>query len=248
MLVTDISTEECKCLETKNFDQEFLSTVNTKVKNFDGKVYICKTCHLQVSKSQEPCQALTNNLYLNEITEAIKFLNKLEISLLCKMLLFQKAVIMAKGQSLKLVSTVVNIPVDANETFDKLLNCYDIALMKLKKKLIYKGRVFFEQVNLENVCGVKALLKQSNHFYSDIKIEIDSTPSSFCYFNESNEIVDNTHEYKKVVDFSVEVEDRDHNENENRNPLYEHSYIENETLIVKNDIFLEFASGEDYIV
>ena len=218
------------------------------MKNFYGKVYTCKTCHLQVSKSQEPCQALTNNLYLNEITEAIKVLNKLEMSLLCKMLLFQKAVIMAKGQSLKLVSTVVNIPVDANETFDKLLNCYDIALMKLKKKLIYKGRVFFEQVNLENVCGVKALLKQSNHFYSDIKIEIDSTPSSFCYFNESNEIVDNTHEYKKVVDFSVEVEDRDHNENENRNPLHEHSYIENETLIVKNDIFLEFASGEDYIV
>ena len=170
------------------------------------------------------------------------------MSLLCKMLLFQKAVIMAKGQSLKLVSTVVNIPLDANETFNKLLNCYDIVLMKLNKKLIYKGRVFFEPVSPENVCGVKALIKQRNHFYKDIKIEIDSTPSSFCYFNESNEIVDNTHEDKKVIDFSVEGEDRDHNENENRNPLYEHSYIENETLIVKNDIFLEIASGEEYIV
>ena len=170
------------------------------------------------------------------------------MSLLCKMLLFQKAVIMGKGKSLKLVSTVVNIPLDANETSDKLRNCYDIVLMKLKKKLIYKGRIFFEPVNPENVCEVKALIKQSNHFYSDIKIEIDFTPSSFYYFNESNGIVDNTHEDKKVIDFSVEVEDTDHNENENRNPLYEHSYIEKETLIVKNDIFLEIAAGEDYIV
>ena len=76
-----------------------------------------------------------------------------------------------------------------------------------------------------------ALLKQSNHFYSDIKIEIDSIPSSFRYFNEDNKI-DNTHKDKKVIDFSVEVEDSDHNENENRNPLNEHRYTENETLMM----------------
>ena len=89
-----------------------------------------------------------------------------------------------------------------------------------------------------------ALLKQSNHFYSDIKIEIDSIPFSFCCFNENNEIVDNTHKDKKVIDFSVEVEDSDHNENENRNPLHEHRYIENETLIVNNDIIHEIALGK----
>ena len=60
-----------------------------------------------------------------------------------------------------------------------------------------------------------ALLKQSNRFDSDIKI--DSIPSSFCHFHENNEINDNTHKDQKVIDLSVEMEDRDHNENENRN-------------------------------
>ena len=83
-------------MKPKNYDKEFLSKVNTKVKSFDGKVYICKTCHLQVSKSQVPCQGVANNLYLDEIPEATKILNKLETTLLCKMLRSKKVIIMAK--------------------------------------------------------------------------------------------------------------------------------------------------------
>ena len=90
---------------------------------------------------------------------------------------------------------------------------------------MYKGHIFFEPVNPEKVLRVLAVLKQSNEFYSDIKIEINSIPSSFCYFNKNNEIVDNAHKDKKVIDFSLEVEDSDHNENENRNRLQEHMYI-----------------------
>ena len=161
------------------------------------------------------------------------------------MLRSKKVVIMAKP---KLIGAVVNVPVDINETFDKLPNCDHIVLTKLKKKLMYKGHVFFEPVNPEKVCITLALLKQSNHFYSDIKIEINSIPFSFCCFNENNEIVDNTHKDKKVIDFSVEVEDSDHNENENRNPLHEHRYIENETLIVNNDIIHEIALGKGHTV
>ena len=83
--------------------------------------------------------------------------------------------------------------------------------------------------------GIKGL-KQGNHFYSDIKIEIVSIPPSFCYFNENDEIVDNIHKDKNVIDFSVEVGDSDHKENESKNPLHEHMYIENETIIVNNII------------
>ena len=61
-----------------------------------------------------------------------------------------------------------------------------------------KGHVFFESVNPEEVCGVLALLKQSNHFYSDTKIEINYMSSSFFYLNKNNEGFDNTHEDKKV--------------------------------------------------
>ena len=58
-----------KVLKPKNYGQEFLSTVNTKVKSFDGKVCICKTCHLPVSKSKVSWQGVANNLYLDEIPE-----------------------------------------------------------------------------------------------------------------------------------------------------------------------------------
>ena len=146
-------------MKPKNYDQELLTTVNTYVKSFDEKVYICKACHLQVSKSQDPCKTVGNNLYLDEIPEAIKILNKLKTSLLCKTLLFKKVVIMAKGQSPKLIGAVVNVPVDVYETFDILPNCDHIVLMKLKKKLMYKGHVLFEPVNPEKVCRASALLK-----------------------------------------------------------------------------------------
>ena len=145
-------------MKPKKYDQEFLSTVNTTAKCFYGKVYICKACHLQVSKSQVPCQAVANNLYLDEIPEAIRIFNKLETSLHGKMLLFKKVVKMAKGQSPKPISTIVNVPVDVNETFDKLPNCDHIVLMKLKKKLMCEGHVFFEPVNPEKIRRALELL------------------------------------------------------------------------------------------
>ena len=80
-----------------------------------------------------PCQGVANNLYLDEIPEAIKILNKLETFLLCKMLLFKKVIIMAKGLSPKLIGAVVNVRVNVNETVDKLPNCDHIVLVKLKK-------------------------------------------------------------------------------------------------------------------
>ena len=113
---------------------------------------------------------------------------------------------------------------------------------------MYKGHVFFEPVNPEKNCRALKVLKQSNHFYSDIKVLIDFIISSLCYSNENNETVDKTHKDKQVIDFSVEVEDSDHNEDENRNPYHEHEYIENETLIVNNDVIHEIAQDKGYIV
>ena len=118
--------------------------------------------------------------------------------MLCKRIHSKKVVIIVKEQSPNLLGAVVNVPVGVNETFDKLPNCDHIALMKLKKKLNYKGHVFFESVNPEEVCGALALLKKSNHFYSDTKIEINYMSSSFYYLNENNEAVDNAHKDKKV--------------------------------------------------
>ena len=98
---------------------------------------------LKMKKSQVPCQSVCSNLHLDIVLEEIKSLNRLEVFLICKMLLFKKIVIMPKDQSPKLQGAVINIPVDANETFSKLPSCDNIFLVKLKTKLSFKGHVFF---------------------------------------------------------------------------------------------------------
>ena len=45
----------------------------------------------------------------------------------------------------------MNVPVDVNETFDKLPNYGHIVLMKLKKKLMYEALVSFQPANPEIV-------------------------------------------------------------------------------------------------
>ena len=94
---------------------------------------------------------------------------------------------------------------------------YQWMLMKL---LIWSYQIVinFNEIKKETNAQRSCAFWTSQSFYSDI--EIDSTPFSFCYFNENNEIVNNTHKDRKVVDFVVEVEDSDHNENENRNPVH----------------------------
>ena len=34
---------------------------------FNGKQYICKTCHSKAIKDRLPCQAFANNLYLDDL-------------------------------------------------------------------------------------------------------------------------------------------------------------------------------------
>ena len=66
---------------------------------------------------------------------------------------------MVKEQSPKLIGAVVSVPVEVNETFDKLPNRDHIVLMKLKKKLTCKGYVFFRPDNSEKF--LRALTKES---------------------------------------------------------------------------------------
>ena len=45
---------------------------------FDGKEYICKTCYSKVIKGELPCQAVVNNMYVDETPTQLASLEKLE--------------------------------------------------------------------------------------------------------------------------------------------------------------------------
>ena len=117
-------------------DLTFLTiiVVNRVVSSHDN-FYPSKTCDAKMKRNQVPCQLISNNLQLDIIPDDAKCLGRLEIFLTCKMLLLKKIFIMPKGQSPKLQGAIVNIPVDANEAFNKLPSCNNIYLVELKKKL-----------------------------------------------------------------------------------------------------------------
>ena len=50
--------------------------------SFDGKEYICKTCHSKVIKGELPCQAVVNNMYVDETPTQLAELEKLELVLI----------------------------------------------------------------------------------------------------------------------------------------------------------------------
>ena len=41
--------------------------------SFDGKEYICRTFHAKLLKGQQPCQAVVNNLFVDETCEELSF-------------------------------------------------------------------------------------------------------------------------------------------------------------------------------
>ena len=84
--------------------------------SFDGNEYICKTCHTKLLKSQLPCQAAVNDLFVDETPAELAALEKLEQILIAQRIVFEKIVIMPKGQQRKIKVAICNVPVECNQT------------------------------------------------------------------------------------------------------------------------------------
>ena len=85
-------------------------TLFTDVKSFDDEEYICKTCHFKVLKGKIPCQAVYNNIYVDKIPSEFPSLEKLEQILVSQRIVFEKIIIMPKGQHRKVNDTCKVLP------------------------------------------------------------------------------------------------------------------------------------------
>ena len=72
---------------------------------------MCKTCHSKVIKGKLPCQAVISDKYIDEIPQELASLAKLEQILVSKRIVFQKIIVMPKGQQRKIKGAICNIPV-----------------------------------------------------------------------------------------------------------------------------------------
>ena len=208
--------------EKYNLEDEHIFT---EIFSFDGRQYICHTCHKRLLKGNIPCQAVCNKLEVFKLPSDIPELRKLEKAVISRRLLFKKVAIMPKGQMPKVKGSICNVPVDTNKVYNVLPRASDstgIIMVKLKRKLIYNGHVLFEPVRPMVVRQVLEYLKLNNPLYADIVIDTNNIdPSLLSFDNDENA------ESINVEDSSSLLEDEE-------NPLNEHRISANETALISN--------------
>ena len=100
----------------EKYDREFANKLNTNVTNFDGNYYTRKACDTHTRKLKVPGQAIVNGLVIEKILKELDCLNTHELVLISKRLLFNKIVIMLKGQTPKMHGTIVIVSINVSET------------------------------------------------------------------------------------------------------------------------------------
>ena len=148
----------------------------TEIKSFDDKQYICRTCHAKVSKGQVPCQAVGNKLEVDRIPPELSVLEKLEQILIAQRIVFEKIVVMPKGQQRKIKGAICNIPVECDQTCTTLPRPPErsgIIMLKLKRKMEFRGHVYFQAVRPQLILNALMWLKMNNSLYDNICIDID---------------------------------------------------------------------------
>ena len=76
---------------------------------------ICNTCHSEVIKGKLPSQAVMNNMHVDEIPQTeLSSLEKREQILIAQRIVFEKIVVMPKGQQRKIKGAICNVPAECD--------------------------------------------------------------------------------------------------------------------------------------
>ena len=152
-------------------------SVFTSITSFDNKEYICKTCHLKVVKGRIPCQAVYNDMSIDEIPPELALLEKLEQILIAQRIVFEKIVVMPKGQQKKVSGAICNVPVNCDQTCKVLPRPPErsgIILLTLKRKLEFRGHVYFQAVRPQLVKNALSWLMQNNPLYNNVTTDMNN--------------------------------------------------------------------------
>ena len=144
--------------------------------------------------------------------------------LISKRILSKKVTIIPKGNFPKLKGSICNVPIDTVDISDVLLRGADsnsLVVIKLKRKLTYRGHVYFEAVRPELLNQTLMYLKENNPLYSDVSVDIGNIPDNLLSFTNDD-----------IPGLSGTVEDSE----EIENSLDVHRFNFQETLFVPNSL------------
>ena len=157
----------------------------TDVPSFDNEQYICNTCHLKLIKGKIPCHAVYNKLQMDQAPPEPE---ELRIYLLVvQRLVFQKIVVRPKGQQRKIKGAICNVPVNCEIVCKSLPRPSEqsgVILLKLKRKLKYSGHQYCESVRPESLRRALKFLKEKNHLYQNVEINMENIGEHPLYINK----------------------------------------------------------------
>ena len=131
-------------------------------------------------------------MYVDEIPPELACLEKLEQILIAQRIVFEKIIVMPKGQQKKVKGAICNVPVECDDTCKVLPRPPErsgIIMLKLKRKLEFRGHVYFQAVRPQFILNALNWLKLNNPLYNSITINIKNISSEFANFerDSSNE-------------------------------------------------------------
>ena len=121
---------------------------------------------------------------MDETTTELSLLEKIEQILKAQGIVFEKIGGTLKRQQRKIKGAICNVPIECDLTCNQLPRPPDrsgIIMLKLKRKLQFRGHVYFQAVRLELMQQVLNWLKVHKPMYKDILVDIKNIqqPHSF---------------------------------------------------------------------
>lgn len=110
-----------------------------------------------------------------------QFCDILEKILISKRLFFKKVAIMPKDKSAKIKGSIRHTSVevmDRSTLLPRETNSSGLSIVKLKRKLEYRGHVYFGLLHPDIVLGLLKFLKTNNNIYKDVTIVPSNIPTA----------------------------------------------------------------------
>ena len=164
---------------------------------------------------------------VDEIPPELALLEKLENILVAQRIVFEKIIVMPKGQQKKVSGAICNLPVNCDQICIVLPRPparSGLIMLKLKRKLEFRGHVYFQAVRPQLVENALNWLMQNNPLYNNITTDMS---------NISEDL--KTLQYDASTDADTSSENLPTNEvdalEENDDPLNTHQQATNETCL-----------------
>ncbi|XP_066915086.1 uncharacterized protein [Clytia hemisphaerica] len=102
---------------------------------------------------------------------------------------------MPKGQFPKLKGSICNVPIDVEDvanTLPRKTSDNGLVIVKLKRKLEYRGHVIFESIRPDFIQHILSYLKVNNPLYQDIEIDVSNISNDETMIQNNTDVDEET--------------------------------------------------------